>query len=337
MSHPATINKYQVIKHLGSGAFGDVYRVVDHALQTEKAIKILGVTDPNEFVRCLEEAQVLNKCRHKHIVTINEANIFDVDGTPRVILDLEYIAEGSLEDALTSRWVSTRESIQFLRNALQGLEHAHGQGILHRDIKPGNILLGSNGAKLSDFGLATQSAISMIGSLQGYKTHAPPECFKERKTSIQSDVFAAGVTLFRTLSNISNWKSVVDAIPDVQSKIESGKLIDHIGFEKFLPPQLIAIVKKACAPSPTKRFRTAQEFRQKLDALRFGIDWVALNEWHWEGRAEADTFSIEVDKIRNALIYKKNGRRMNAKCGTYTSLSQAVSAMLQEISTTTLQ
>lgn len=129
MSHPIVINKYQVVEPLGSGSFGEVYRVVDRALQTEKAIKILGVTDPTHFLASLEEAQILNKCRHKHIVTINEANIFDVSGSPRVILDLEYIPEGSLEDALEARWVSTKESIQFMRGALQGLEHAHAQGI----------------------------------------------------------------------------------------------------------------------------------------------------------------------------------------------------------------
>src|SRR5690606_8375482 len=105
MIHPTTIDKYQIISHLGSGAFGDVYRVLDRALQVEKAIKVLGVTDPAKFLSGLEEAQILKKCSHKHIVNINEANIFSFNKCKRVVLDLEYIAEGSLEDALKLRWV----------------------------------------------------------------------------------------------------------------------------------------------------------------------------------------------------------------------------------------
>jgi len=172
------IDKYQIIHSLGSGSFGSVFRVHDRALNAEKAIKILDVTDPTQFIVSLEEAHILNGCRHKHIVTINEANVFDVLGQARVILDLEYISLGSLQGALESRWVSIQEAVECIRCALLGLEHAHGLGILHRDIKPGNILLGATGAKLSDFGLATTGAVvAPVGSAQGYVTHLPPEFF----------------------------------------------------------------------------------------------------------------------------------------------------------------
>jgi len=336
MSHPVIINKYQVVEPLGHGAFGQVYRVIDRALQTEKAIKILGITDPTKFLASLEEAQILNKCRHKHIVTINEANIFHVDGNARVILDLEYIPEGSLEGALQSRWVSIKESVQYLRGALQGLEHAHAQGILHRDIKPGNILLGNTGAKLSDFGLATETAVDLIGSAKGYTTHLPPEYFTARVTNIQSDVFAAGITLFRALSNISQWHPIVHAIPNLRAKIESGNLIGQIGFESFIPKRLNNIIRKACAVDPSKRYATAQEFRQKLDGLRFGVDWIALSDFHWEGFAGNDTYSIEVDPHSFSLSFKKNGRRTVAKCKTFPSLSEAISSMHTEVANTTL-
>lgn len=162
MSAPASIDKYQLIKPLGSGHFGQVFHAFDRALMTEKAIKVLKVTDPTQFLQHLEEAQILRACTHKHIVTINEANIFPVNGEQRVVLDLEYIPEGSLEGAMEARWVSAKEAITYIRGTLSGLEHAHAQGILHRDIKPGNILLAPNAAKLSDFGLATSVLLAKL-------------------------------------------------------------------------------------------------------------------------------------------------------------------------------
>jgi serine/threonine-protein kinase len=173
----ASIDKYQIIKPLGSGNFGQVYHVFDRALRAEKAIKVLENTDPSAFMKNLEEAHILNRCRHKHIVTINEANIFVVNGQRRVVLDLEYIPEGSLEAALASRRVSIKETVAYVRGVLLGLEHAHAQGFLHRDVKPGNILLARAYPKLSDFGLATASGATLIGSAKGYRPHLPPEYY----------------------------------------------------------------------------------------------------------------------------------------------------------------
>lgn len=278
MTHPIAVDKYQIMRPLGSGHFGQVYHAFDRALQTEKAIKILNAKDPDEFLTHLKEGQILVKCRHKHIVAINEANIFDVDGEQRIVLDLEYIPEGSLEGALNDRWVSTREAVTYIRGALLGLEYAHSQGFLHRDIKPGNILLASTGSKLSDFGLATDAGVLLNGSPRGYVTHLPPEYFTDASTSVMTDVYAAGITLFRAVSNISDWRSVSRSVPDGRKHVEAGTLIKKIGYGEFVPDQIRRIISKACHPDPAKRFQSAQEFGQRLDKLRFGIDWVRVGD-----------------------------------------------------------
>ena len=108
MAHPTSINKYQIIRPLGDGHFGQVFHAFDLALKAEKAIKVLKTTDPSTFLQGLKEAQILNRCNHKHIVSINEANVFLVDKEQRVVLDLEYIPEGSLESALNVRLDFTR-------------------------------------------------------------------------------------------------------------------------------------------------------------------------------------------------------------------------------------
>lgn len=337
MSHPTTIDKYQVVEHLGSGSFGDVYRVVDRALQAEKAVKVLGVTDPAEFMASLEEAQILNKCGHKHIVTINEANILTVNGDKRVVLDLEYIPEGSLEDALGNRWVSIQEAIRYIQGALLGLEHAHSQNFLHRDIKPGNILLSQSAAKLSDFGLATSASADLIGSAKGYTTHLPPEYWIARETNELSDVFATGMTLFRAVSNISNWRPIVNAIPNFRQKIHNGKLIDAIGFEEYIPKEIKRLIRKACNPDENKRYKSAQDFRQQLDRLRFNIDWIAIDDFEWEGRLGNDLYSIKVDQSNFELTYKKNNRRIKANCRKCSNLPEAVSEMNKLVSETTIK
>lgn len=337
MSHPHTIDKYQIIEHLGSGSFGDVYRVLDRALQVEKAIKVLGVTDPAEFIQSLEEGQILRRCSHKHIVAINEANIFNVKGSPRVVLDLEYIPEGSLEDALKNRWVSIQEAVRYLQGALHGLEHAHSHGFLHRDIKPGNILLGHSISKLSDFGLATDTSATLIGSAQGYVTHLPPEYWTTRRTTVLTDVFACGVTLYRAVSNIDDWRAVVKAAPNARAKIQNGKLIESIGFESFIPKALQRLIRKACHPDPAKRYQSVLELRQQLDRLRFGIDWIATGDFSWEGRQGSDVLSIEVDPMTFALTYKKKNRRKNDQCAQYGDLGAAIQAMEEQIAETTLQ
>jgi len=334
---PTVINKYQVIRPLGAGNFGQVFHVFDRALGTEKAIKVLLTTDPSKFMQNLQEAQILNKCQHKHIVTINEANIFPVNGSQRVVLDLEYIAEGSLEAALASRWVSLGESIRYIRGALHGLEHAHAQGFLHRDVKPGNILLSPKIPKLSDFGLATDAGLSLIGSAKGYRPHLPPEYYSSACTTEQTDVFAVGITLFRALSNIADWRAVISAVPNLPQHLQAGTLIQRLGFEDFIPESLRRIVRKACNPDPTKRFPSAHAFGQRLDALRFNVDWIRLADNEWEGSCANSKLHRCVANLakREVIVYVK-GRRVKAQCKTCASLAETVAHMNAYVATTTL-
>lgn len=336
MTHLTDVDKYQVLCPLGSGHFGQVYHAFDRALRTDKAIKILKAKDPNEFLTHLKEGQILVKCRHKHIVAINEANIFDVSGEKRVVLDLEYIPEGSLEGALHDRWVSVREAVPYIRGALLGLEHAHSQGFLHRDIKPGNILLAPAGAKLSDFGLATDAGTSLYGSPRGYTTHLPPEYFTDASTSALTDIFSAGITLFRAVSNISDWRSVSGSVPNFRRHVEAGTLIKKIGYGRFVPASVRRIISKACHPEPAKRFQSAQEFGQQLDKLRFGIDWVRVDNVVWRGRSGDDTYEAMVDDNSRALTVTKNRRKVTAYCRKFASMAEAISALDSHVAETTL-
>lgn len=336
-SIPTVIGKYKIIKLLGSGAFGQVYHVLDRALNAEKAIKILNNSDTSNFLQNLEEAQILHKCQHKHIVSINEADIYIVNGSSRVVLDLEYIPEGSLEDALSKRWVSIRESIQYIRGALLGLEHAHAQGFLHRDVKPGNILLNPNSTKLSDFGLATFTGASLAGSGKGYRTHLPPEYYESSSTTERTDVFAMGITLFRSISNVSDWSARILAVPKLLSHLSKGTLIEQIGYAEFIPDRIRRIVRKACHPDPEKRYPTAKAFGQHLDKLRFNIDWIRIDEYTWEGSCiEGKKHRCHTDPSKYLVNVTVNGRRNRSKCSRHKSRETAIKQMNEYVAETTL-
>ncbi len=334
---PTTIDKYQIISPLGSGNFSQVYHVFDRALGSEKAIKVLLASDPSGFMHSLEEAQILNQCQHKHIVAINEANIFPVNGTARVVLDLEYIPEGSLEYALSNRWISVKETVTYIRGALIGLEHAHAHGFLHRDVKPGNILLAPMAPKLSDFGLATDAGASLVGSAKGYRPHLPPEYYAKRITMENTDVYAVGVTFFRSLSNISDWRAVINAVPNLAKHMQEGTLVKRIGFEGFIPDSLKRIVRKACHPDPATRFSSAHVFGQRLDGLRFHIDWIRVADNEWQGYcAKNKLHRCFTDLRSNKVTVTANGRRVRSDCCSFDTLSEAMAYMQHHVASTTL-
>ncbi|HCK0492387.1 serine/threonine protein kinase [Pseudomonas aeruginosa] len=336
MTIPQEIDKYQLIRSLGAGHFGQVYYAFDRALASYKAIKVLNIADPNRLLESLKEAQVLALCRHKHIVAINEANIFSVNGQQRVVLDFEYMPNGSLEGAIQSRWLSLRESIDHLRGALTGLEFAHSQGILHRDIKPGNILLAAGGARLSDFGLATQVGAGSVGSGNGYIPHLPPEYFVNRQTSVLTDIYAAGMTLYRTVTNIVDWQGLLSSMNNFEDVVRSGSLIQRVGFDGYVPNSIRRIIRKACAPDAVSRYQSAEEFRQALDRLRFNVDWVRVADCEWYGQSGSDQYHLSVDASCKFVNFKRNNRRMTDRCRAVRNIEEAMSVMFDCIAETSL-
>ena len=324
------IGKYLRQQHLGNGAFGDVFLANDIALGTIKAIKIIGVKNPNEFMDKLEEAQILHKCKHKHIVTVNEAGIYEVEGEQKVIIDMEYLPRGSFERAIKDYSVSIQDSINYTINCLLALEHAHNQGILHRDIKPANILLCDYGAKLSDFGLATVLENGAISSPQkyAYTTHLAPEYFFEKEATTLTDIYAMGITLFRACNYmINNWSLAIQNVPNVDDILMKGKLLDAIGYYDFIPSKVKRIIKKACSANPNTRYKSAFEMRQALEKLRPQINWYIKNQNSWQGafRQTGKNFTaILIEKPSNFQVeIKQNNRRISSDCKVFSSFIEA--------------
>jgi len=337
MKHLREIGKYEIIQHLGNGHFGNVYLAHDRALDARKAIKVLDVSDPQQFLKQLEEAQILNKCRHKHIVEVNEADIYDVSGKPKVVIDMEFISDGSLANQLERSFLSIVDATNYIIHILFGLEHAHNQNILHRDIKPANIMLSGSIAKLSDFGLATSLGVDSAGSPKGYISHLAPEVFTNGCTTVATDIYAVGITLFRIASNITRWDEVLYDLPNAYDKIKVGTLVKSIGYPAHVPRKIKRIINKACHSDPTRRFNNAQEMRQALEALSPSISWKMENYNRWVGESWQTQDRHEIDFVTKKdykIVVKKNGRRITAYCKSFTQSNDAKKYMLDYVSKT---
>jgi serine/threonine protein kinase len=310
-----TIDKFQIIDHLGNGYFGHVYLCYDPFLQKEIAVKVIKVPDPEKFVNAVKEGQTLDLCRHKHIVDVKDVRGTLYNTEPVVIIVMEYLSKGSIQKHIDRRFISVKESCKIIQQSLLGLEHAHNNNVLHRDVKPGNIMFGDNGeAKLSDFGFAINYHLDPSDIL-GYRPHQPLEVIEGNPMDKLSDIYATGITFYRLLNNTNN-------LPfNFKTKDEWLKAVKRDQFPprqflQHIPDKVLKILHKSIHKTKTTRFQTCIEFRQALEKLNFNIDWVYLDDDNWTGHNNGDTFTLNKYRKRTGWIidYKKNNIRKNENC-----------------------
>ena len=131
----STIGKFEILESIGSGCFGKVFKVKDELLEAERALKIIRVNNPDEFIKAIDEAKILEKCRHSNIVDIKEVDIMKTEEGIFPYIVTEYLKNGSVQSYLENNFISVHQSIKIISEALLGVEHAHNQGILHFQIQ----------------------------------------------------------------------------------------------------------------------------------------------------------------------------------------------------------
>lgn len=294
------LDKFQIIDHIGSGYFGNVFLCYDPFLQKEIAVKVIKVTDPNKFVNAVKEGQTLDVCRHKHIV--------DVKDVCRVI-----------------------------QQTLLGLEHAHNNNILHRDIKPANILFGDfDEIKLSDFGLAINYHAEP-SNIQGYRPHQPLEVIEGNPMDRVSDIYATGITFYRLLNNTNKLDFTFTTIDEWKKAVKRDKFPPRI-FLPHIPEKIIKILKKSIHKTKGTRYQNCNDFRQAIDRLNFNIDWVQVDNDNWTGQSNGNNYQmIKVKKrIGWTIDFKKNGIRKTVNCCKNISDDLVESKFFEVIRKTTL-
>jgi serine/threonine protein kinase len=310
-----TIDKFQIIDHIGNGFFGHVFLCYDPFLQKEIAVKVIKVPNPEKFVNAVKEGQTLDLCRHKHIVDVKDVRATHYNAEPVVIIVMEYLSKGSIQKHIEKRFISVKEACKIIQQSLLGLEQAHNNNVLHRDVKPGNIMFGDNGeAKLSDFGLAINYQ-SDPSDILGYRPHQPLEVIEGNPMDKLSDIYATGITFYRLLNNTNKLSFAF------KSKDEWLKAVkkDQFPPRQFLPhihEKVLKTLNKAIHKAKPKRFQTCTEFRQALEKLNFNIDWVYHNDDNWTGHNNGDNFTLYKFKKRSGWVidFRKNGKRRNDHC-----------------------
>ncbi len=270
---PERIGRYEILRVLGKGAMGVVYLARDPQIERELALKTIrfdrgeGSFNAEEAkARFLKEARISGRLQHPHIVTI-----FDVgeDGG-MLYLAMEYVPGGSFSQRLADPdSLSLFDRVRIVAEVAEALGHAHERGVLHRDVKPANVLLTPHlDAKVTDFGigklLAGDSDLTSTGQMVGSPAYMSPEQIKGEKLDARTDIFSLGVVLYQAITLRKPFPA--DTLTTLVYQILHEEPPDPSALRSDLPPEYSPIVRKCLAKKREDRYTTATELAGDLRA-----------------------------------------------------------------------
>ena len=259
---------------IGEGAMGVVYKAHDPAIDRIVAIKTIrrepgiGTQQWDEFrVRFAQEAKAAGRLEHPGIVRVYEVG--DHRGTPYIVM--EYVPGGSLK-TLAGVAMDVPRAVAILTAILRALDHAHSHGVIHRDVKPANILLtGRDDTKLTDFGVAKidGTQLTRTNIVVGTPCYMAPEIVLAEKADARADIYSAGIVLFELLAGRPAFSGDLHCV--YRLKLD-GKLPPVSSIRRGLPAWLDRIVATATATVPADRFQKASAFVDALSSAQGGAD-----------------------------------------------------------------
>jgi serine/threonine protein kinase/putative intracellular protease/amidase len=265
------LGKYQIVSRLGRGGMGVVYEAVDTLLNRTVAIKVLPeevADDSQALQRFQHEARAAARLNHANVVVIHDVG--QQDGVHYLVM--ERVAGRSLAARLEEGPLDWREATLVVADACRGLAAAHAAALIHRDIKPGNLLRNSDGqVKLADFGLAKatdHSSLTKSGSVLGTPLFMSPEQCKSLPLDARSDIYSLGATYYMLLTGQPPYRA--DSSMEVMFAHVSNPVPDPRVVRPDVPESCAAIIQKAMAKDPAKRYQSAEEMRGALDAAAAG-------------------------------------------------------------------
>jgi serine/threonine-protein kinase len=258
---------YQIVEKLGEGGMGVVYRAVDLSLDRVVALKALSAElaqHPELEQRFRAEARAQASLNHVNLATLYA---FLVEGGSAWMV-MEFIEGETFASMIQRRGpIPSQEALPLFRQALLGLGYAHRMGVVHRDIKPGNIMLNREGiVKVMDFGLAKvlgNRGMTRTGAQMGTAWYMSPEQVRNQGVDIRSDIYALGVTLYEMLAGRVPFES--DSDYEVMTAHVNTPPPPPTQFYPYIPQGVVNAVLTALAKDPNARFQTTEQFGAALE------------------------------------------------------------------------
>lgn len=258
--------RYQIIETIGGGGMANVYKALDVILDRHVAVKVLQpqFSDDEQFIkRFRREAQAATSLAHPNVV-----NIYDVgeEGNTYYIV-MEHVEGQTLKELIQSRGpLPVEEAIDYMEQMLAAIAHAHANHLIHRDIKPHNILIRHDGVlKVTDFGIAraiSSATITHTNSVMGSVHYLSPEQARGGHVTYKSDIYSLGIVLYEMVTGVlpfSGDTAVSIAIKHLQNEVPSAR-----NKVPSLPQSVENIIRKATVKDPLQRYEAVQEMEEDL-------------------------------------------------------------------------
>ena len=268
-------NRYKIIKSIGEGGMANVYLAWDTILEREVAVKILrgDLADDEKFVRRFQrEANSASSLRHPNIVEMYDVG--EDDG--KYFIVMEYVDGKTLKSLIKKRGaLNINETIDIMQQLTSGIACAHDSYIIHRDIKPQNVLILEDGrVKITDFGIAmalNSNELTQTNSVMGSVHYLPPEQASGSGSTIKSDIYSLGILMFELLTGKVPFKG--DNAVEIAIKHMKNQIPSVCSINNSIPQSVENILLKACAKNPKNRYDSVsamyEDLKTCLDPLRF--------------------------------------------------------------------
>lgn len=302
------INQYLIEEKIGSGGQGTVYKALDTKLNRTVVVKILSpelTAKSSNFRRFEREAQLCSQLDHPNVCTI-----FDFDEAEGVyFIAMQYVEGKNIRQLVAGKPLEMKSALSIAIQVCDALAYSHSRGIIHRDIKAGNVMVTPSGqAKILDFGLAKlvekpsnakgdDAEITEIGVPYGTATYAAPEQARGERADHRADIFSTGVLVYEMLTGI--WAFQGKTVVDVRHQVLHGTPTPIAAMRQDgVPKGLQEIVDRALAKEPKDRYQKMSDMRDDLKAIlqeiaasgtldnqtyvpRHADEGVVMKAWHW--------------------------------------------------------
>lgn len=316
-------DRYMVVTSLGEGGMADVFLAVDTILNREVAVKVLRGElreDPVAQLRFLREASAISKLQHPNIVEVYDVGEYD----DKNYIVMEYVRGRTLKQLIAQRGaLQKEEAVEIMKQLVSAVHHAHENSIIHRDIKPQNILVKDDGTiKITDFGIALAHdavQLTQADSILGSAHYIAPETTRGESTTIQVDIYALGIVFYELLTGsipFSGDNPVQIAMKHLREDVPS-----VCAFNPTLPQSIENVIIKATAKNRLKRYPTTKDMLFDLDMCLLpefsNVEKIDLDE------DDEDSGTVILDRVKDIgdddyddeNYYERNSKRNKSNQG----------------------